>query len=164
MAIFTFALFVNNILNSIHVYYGGVGAYVYKHRMSILWFSFHGEQWHNCLMWTLHVGSDCISSRSLLIFLLYSTSCQPLTCHWDKILYQCPINSSHWVKISVQVYKFQWLAHQILTTGTVNFTKDNYVTVLGQMKITILAQYLNSPVFVAQLSKQPLHATWYTLT
>ena len=53
---------------------------------------------------------------------LYSTSCQPLMCHRDKILYLCPINSSHWVKISVQAYKFQWLAHQSLTTGTVHFT------------------------------------------
>ena len=62
------------------------------------------------------------NSDIIVLCKLYSTSCQPLTCHWDKILCPCPINSSHWVKISVQVYKFQWLAHQSLTTGTVNFT------------------------------------------
>ena len=62
------------------------------------------------------------NSDIIVLHKLYSTNCQPLMCHWDKIFYLCPVNSSHWVKISVQVYNFQWLAHQSFTTGTVNFT------------------------------------------
>ena len=47
------------------------------------------------------------NSDIIVLCKLYSTSCQSLTCHWDKILYLCPINSSHWVKITLWKYLYR---------------------------------------------------------